>query len=102
MFPAAGYISLAIVAANQSTSPSLQTKCYTLRNVKIQNALILNDGSNNEIVVDLRYSDLAQRKFEFTVSSVVSDKWTIHASGHIHVHDDSSRESIIHPDISVC
>lgn len=100
VFPAAGYISLGLVAATQaagypislSSGPETPTE-YNLRHFKIGSALVIEEGAGTEIVIDLRSVDTTRTNFHFTVSSVSSDKWTTHASGSIQVTTIASGES---------
>ncbi|KAK3994454.1 hypothetical protein QBC44DRAFT_286263 [Cladorrhinum sp. PSN332] len=86
IFPAAGYVSLAITAATQAASTSPDSKpSYTLRNVKISTAMVLKEDVGTEVVVDLKATDAAHNSFEFSVSSVTNSKWTHHAAGSVQV-----------------
>ncbi|KAK4221929.1 hypothetical protein QBC38DRAFT_402515 [Podospora fimiseda] len=91
IFPAAGYVSLAITAATQATSTSPDRRpSYTLRDVKISTAMVLKEDVGTEVVVDLKAADAAHRRFEFSISSVSNSKWTHHAAGSVEVNSDRS------------
>ncbi|KAF6827014.1 KR domain-containing protein [Colletotrichum musicola] len=89
VFPAAGYISLAIAAASQATGLPFQQNSYTLQNVKIKSAMVMKQGVGTEMIVDLRVLESPHADFDFAVSTVTAGKWMVHAAGTIRVHSDS-------------
>ena len=93
VFPAAGYISMAIVAASQTYEElpnALPVEGYSLRNVDIKTALkIPEDQYGIEIILSMELADSATAKAPawatFSISSIArdSDKWTEHCTGFI-------------------
>ncbi|KAK6859116.1 hypothetical protein PG995_004969 [Apiospora arundinis] len=90
VFPAAGYISLAIAAASQASGMAVDQDSYTLRNVKIKSAMVLKQGVGTELIVDLKVLESPNTEFDFAVSTVTAGKWMVHAAGSISVHTVSS------------
>ncbi|KAF2837925.1 hypothetical protein M501DRAFT_977330 [Patellaria atrata CBS 101060] len=89
VFPAAGYIAMAVEAARQTVHP--QPVTYRIETMKISSAIILHDDSQTEILFDLKSFSGSDFNFTFNVSSVTSGKWTEHATGHISVSHVASR-----------
>jgi acyl transferase domain-containing protein/NADPH:quinone reductase-like Zn-dependent oxidoreductase/SAM-dependent methyltransferase len=91
VFPAAGYISMAIVAAEQiykEFTDAFPIQGYSLRNVNIKTALkIPEDQHGIEIVLSMELVDKATAKAPawtaFSISSIArdSDNWTEHCTG---------------------
>ncbi|KAH8694395.1 putative polyketide synthase [Ilyonectria robusta] len=91
VFPAAGYLTMAIQAIQQHTQamkPTAQVESVVLRNVNIGKALLLHeDGPNVEIGLSLRPQSTSARDSspiwsEFRVfSTSPEDKWTEHCRG---------------------
>jgi acyl transferase domain-containing protein len=89
VYPAAGYIIMAIEAIKQRVS--IQTNrhiaTYTLRDVSIKSATMLNEGTATEVMVslwphDYMNSETMSQWHEFRVASVSnSNKWTQHCDG---------------------
>ena len=98
IFPAAGYICMAIAAASQIYEEfpgALPVEGYSLRNVNIKTALkIPEDQHGIETILSMELVDTATAKApvwsSFSVSSIArdSEKWTQHCTG------------LIKPDIS--
>jgi hypothetical protein len=72
----------------QATTLELETQSYTLRNVRIDAAMVLKEGTGAESIVDLKSLDQVCSEFEFTVSSISSGKWTTHAMGNIQINQN--------------
>lgn len=98
VYPAAGYVVMAIEAAWQWASEHVPDKTitgYSLREVNIDAALVLNEQTATEVMVSLRPHRTSARRTsklwrEFSVASVTeANKWTEHASGLIQAHYDS-------------
>lgn len=92
VFPAAGYISLALVASAQAAGLPLsslsgpdQPTSFKVQPFNIGSAMVLEEDAGTEIITDLRSLDNVQAKFAFTVSSVSSGKWTTHATGAVQI-----------------
>ncbi|KAH8589480.1 hypothetical protein B0O99DRAFT_692539 [Bisporella sp. PMI_857] len=90
IFPAAGYIALAIEAITQEVEdkdPLWSQKGYKIQNLKITSALIIPDDEPIEIVLNLREIPLSKSsssQYDFCVSSVTEEgKWSEHAGGKI-------------------
>lgn len=86
VFPAAGYVALAIEAVAQMSSqqPDIPSS-YKLQNVKISTAIVLTDESETDMMFEMRATQghilMESRWFSFTVSSVnASGEWTEHAT----------------------
>ena len=95
VFPAAGYLTMAIQAARQHvrmTSPASRVESILLRNVSIAKAIVLpDDESEVEVSLSLRPQARTARDSsaiwsEFRIFTVASgDKWAEHCRGLIHV-----------------
>ena len=95
VFPAAGYMSMAIVAASQvyeEYPDALPVVGHSLRNVDIKTALkIPEDQHGIEIILSMELVDTATARapvwVSFSVSSVArdSDQWTEHCTGLVKV-----------------
>ncbi|KAH9209066.1 hypothetical protein DL95DRAFT_467116 [Leptodontidium sp. 2 PMI_412] len=86
VFPAAGYLVMAVEAARQTVAVPFDTRAnYHLQGVSISAAMVLREESGTEISFDLQKSAGSELFFHFSVSSVSSGKWTKHASGGIEV-----------------
>ncbi|KAI5786964.1 hypothetical protein DFH27DRAFT_518306 [Peziza echinospora] len=95
IFPAAGYIAMAVEAATQvlevrpSSSPPLEIKGYCLRNVSVKTALRIPPSDPGvEMLFNMRplavnNSKTSQATFEFKVSSVLAGKWSDNCSGSV-------------------
>ncbi|KAF2806012.1 polyketide synthase [Mytilinidion resinicola] len=91
VFPAAGYISMAIVAASQvyeEFPDAHPVEGYSLRNVDIKTALkIPEDQHGIEIILSMELVDTATARApawtSFSISSIArdSEKWTEHCTG---------------------
>ncbi|KAM4056688.1 KR domain-containing protein [Hirsutella rhossiliensis] len=66
VFPAAGYISLAIAAVAQASGLSKDSPTYTLRNVKIKSAMVLKESVGTESILDLHSLNTDNTEFDFT------------------------------------
>lgn len=83
VFPAAAYIDMAGEALYQITG----TRGYCVRNVSILAAMVLHEGQTTEILTSLkpcRWTDTQlSRRYEFTISSLSNDIWTVHCRGQV-------------------
>ncbi|KAL7623513.1 hypothetical protein AAE478_007196 [Parahypoxylon ruwenzoriense] len=95
VFPAAGYLSMAMVAASQAyyeLPEALHIIGHSLRNVHIKTALIIpEDDYGVEIILSMELVDTATVESpawsSFSISSVVRDsnEWTEHCTGLVKV-----------------
>ncbi|KAJ5548829.1 hypothetical protein N7513_006063 [Penicillium frequentans] len=110
IYPGAGYISMAIEAACQLSQMVEETPSgYRLRDVDIQQALVIPEGSEGvEVQITLMpvsTKDIGVKgwkKFQI-FSAGMDNKWTEHCAGLIHVvsdktNDDGGRWSWLGPD----
>ncbi|GAW25274.1 putative lovastatin nonaketide synthase [Rosellinia necatrix] len=82
MFPAAGYLSVAIEALRQiHEAENLCFEGVSIRDVDIHTALVVPDGDGIEIVTCLHTTD--DQDYTFTLESVLSGEWTLHCKGKI-------------------
>ncbi|KAI1398297.1 polyketide synthase [Hypoxylon fuscum] len=103
VFPAAGYLTMAMVAASEAYHEfpeALGITGYSLRNVAIKSALIIpEDDYGIEIILSMELVDTATAKTpawsSFSVSSVVRDsnEWTEHCTGLVKVEIAEPEES---------
>ncbi|KAF9880614.1 hypothetical protein CkaCkLH20_01656 [Colletotrichum karsti] len=84
VFPAAGYFAMAGEAIRQLTG--VETS-YSLRQVVLSQALILEVGADTEVVTNLRPHHLTASAgkgwWEFTIASFNGNAWTKHCSGQV-------------------
>lgn len=90
VYPAAGYLAMAIEAASQHGSGTSNAAItgYLLRDVAIQSALVINETSAVEVLISLRECEAEgpDKGYEFHVYSTTDDnRWTEHCKGFIHV-----------------
>ena len=83
IFPAAGYLTIAIEAAKQVMEIKEDISTYILQEVKIKSALVLNETSAVELMVSLSKSSQDQGNlFHFHIYSISEDdRWTEHCTG---------------------
>jgi acyl transferase domain-containing protein/NADPH:quinone reductase-like Zn-dependent oxidoreductase len=87
IFPAAGYIAMAIEAIMQLVKDSDPMEEFLLKNVRIRSALIVPEATGVEVMTSLRdfdkdLTDETDRWYEFHIYSVSSDdRWTEHCVG---------------------
>ncbi|RYC58310.1 hypothetical protein CHU98_g7900 [Xylaria longipes] len=82
VFPAAGYLSVAIEALRQI--PEVESHSFegvSIREVDIKTALVVPEGDGIEIVTCLHTTD--DQDYTFTLESVTSGQWTLHCKGKI-------------------
>ncbi|PNP47787.1 hypothetical protein THARTR1_10472 [Trichoderma harzianum] len=87
VFPAAGYMTMAIQALqqlDQDRRPDLKPKGYRLKNVSFKKTLTLpKDDTPVEVIMSFQYADSSD-SWTFTVSSMSDQgKWQDHSSGTI-------------------
>ncbi|KKK25964.1 hypothetical protein AOCH_000982 [Aspergillus ochraceoroseus] len=93
VYPAAGYIAMAIEAAAQLASENEEYRIastFCLRDVSIRSALVINEASAAEVMISLRHRtnehNSADQSYEFAVYSVTIDhRWTEHCSGYLEI-----------------
>ncbi|KAJ5084893.1 hypothetical protein NUU61_009472 [Penicillium alfredii] len=89
VFPAAGYIAMAIEALRQLTQGEGNVSAFVLRDVMIKSALVINELSAVETMVSLRDSKEVSMKglgqmYQFHIYSVTEDnRWTEHCTGQV-------------------
>lgn len=90
VFPAAGYVALAVEAIIQIQGSTIATTsdAYTLSDVKISSAMLLKEGSDTEMIFDLHAISGHQGAYEFVVSTVYNGTWSEHATGSVQIGDD--------------
>jgi acyl transferase domain-containing protein len=81
VFPAAGYVAIAGAAVGQLTS----SVAYTVQEVNIATAMLLNERETREIITSLRRRDWTttniSRWWEFSITSESKGTWTKHCWG---------------------
>nr|UWV21338.1 polyketide synthase 5 [Chaetomium globosum] len=102
VFPAAGYLTMAVQAARQhlmATSPTTHAEAISLRNVNIGKALVLSDDEADvEISLSLRPQARTARESsgvwnEFRIFTVAqTGEWTEHCRGLVRVETKQDRE----------
>ncbi|KAJ5618162.1 hypothetical protein N7537_003276 [Penicillium hordei] len=85
VFPAAGYLAMAIEASIQLNKDEESISRYILRDVAIQSALVLNETSPVEIMVSLQKSTQDQENlYDFHIYSISEEnRWIEHCTGFI-------------------
>ncbi|KAI0417121.1 hypothetical protein F5X98DRAFT_341481 [Xylaria grammica] len=82
VFPAAGYLSVAIEALRQIHEiEGLSFEGVSITDVDINTALVIPDGDGIEIVTCLHSTN--DQDYTFTLESVSSGEWTLHCQGKI-------------------
>ncbi|KAF2215724.1 hypothetical protein CERZMDRAFT_109614 [Cercospora zeae-maydis SCOH1-5] len=102
VFPAAGYIAMALEAALQTASEQSDQNVlrYHLREITIGAAVILNEESPAEVITSLRPHNTSlgtniDRWHHFSICSATADnRWTEHCSGLIRVQLESAAHEI--------
>ncbi|RWA09891.1 hypothetical protein EKO27_g5202 [Xylaria grammica] len=91
VFPAAGYICMAIEAVHQATfmttwkkSPPKE-RTFRMRNAKFSRALVLDASRATVVTLSLAPAPGSDTWHEFRVSSMSSDIWYLHASGMVRI-----------------
>ena len=99
IFPAAGFISMAIEAIYQSYSAlnpetdvsSANQLSYRLRNVRFDKALVLEEEIDAKIMLHLTpHPGPKETWYDFKIVSSNQDSWTEHSSGLIRVENLST------------
>ena len=84
VFPAAGYISMAGAAACQLGDPT-SSRDYTVKEVELRQALVLQTESSKELITTLRPQRLTvtldSEWYEFDIVSYDGSSWNKHCSG---------------------
>lgn len=98
LFPAAGYIAMAIEAIYQYSqsrgfvepAAQIHEACYRLRNVMFIRAMVLDEGSDHRIMLTLTPENDMERAWnKFSISSLSEEVWTEHCHGLIALQDGS-------------
>lgn len=104
LFPAAGYIAMAVEAQYQTSQSrgfieegkSVHEASYRLRNVSFSKAMVL-EGSESRIMLALSPEDDAEKSWSrFTVSSLADDEWTEHCTGLVALDQGTSEVAPAH------
>lgn len=85
VFPAAGYLAMAIEASIQLNKDEENIARYILRDVAIQSALVLNETSPVEVMVSLQKSTQDQEQlYDFHIYSISEEnRWIEHCTGFV-------------------
>jgi acyl transferase domain-containing protein len=102
VFPAAGYITMAGEAVCQLGGPSSEARDYTVREVELRRALVLQTEGSKEMVTTLRPHQLtvsldSDSWYEFDIVSYDGSAWNKHCSGLVR----RGRASKLAPDATV-
>jgi hypothetical protein len=98
VFPAAGYMAMAVEAIYQSSvalgliqgKNQTNRDCYKLRNVTFPKALVLQEGAGHKVMLSLTpVSGTKDLWHEFMVASLTDDVWNEHSRGLICLKDDT-------------
>ncbi|CAG7918788.1 unnamed protein product [Penicillium olsonii] len=100
VFPAAGYVALAVEAITQIRNSSISgmKDVYTLREVNIKAAMVLKDGLSTELMFDLRAVPGQSATYHFAVSTFSQGIWTEHATGAVQIDNESTDDRLLWPD----
>ena len=99
VFPAAGFMAMAIEAIFQKTealtmlegATNIEKPRYRLRNILFNNALVLNDGESAKINLSLSAHPGVGEWHEFKVSSLAGSTWTEHCRGLVRTEEDEQQ-----------
>ncbi|KKY22771.1 putative lovastatin nonaketide synthase [Phaeomoniella chlamydospora] len=101
LFPAAGYVAMAVEALRQVASDhGFIPESFSIRDMSIMSAIILNADAKTEIVLNLVHLDQAQsgpnvKQYRFEISSLGTTKtWSKHAFGIIRYDVQSRHEEL--------
>ncbi|KAJ5823826.1 Acyl transferase/acyl hydrolase/lysophospholipase [Penicillium robsamsonii] len=83
VFPATGYLAMALEASIQLNKNEEKVARYVLRDVEIQSALVLNETSAVEVMISLQKSTQNQEHlYNFHIYSISEEnRWTKHCTG---------------------
>lgn len=85
VFPAAAYVSLAGEAVSQLQEADGVQKGYTIREMHLSNAMLLQDNQKTEIITTFKpkmlTTKLDSKWYEFTIMSHDGNSWTRHCRG---------------------
>lgn len=91
IFPAAGFISMAIEAIYQSYSAlknetvSVNQLSYRLRNVTFHKALVLEEEFDTKVMLNLAPRPGSKSWYDFSIVSSNQGSWVEHSSGMIQI-----------------
>jgi hypothetical protein len=96
VFPAAGFMAMAIEAIFQKTealavlegATKIEKPRYRLRNILFNKALVLNDGEAARINLSLSAHPGVGEWHEFKISSLAGSNWTEHCCGLVRTEED--------------
>ncbi|OJJ95935.1 hypothetical protein ASPACDRAFT_47290 [Aspergillus aculeatus ATCC 16872] len=80
VFPAAGYIAMAIEAVRQVDNT--EAKGFCIQNARLSNAMVLDRYNTTEIITSLRRQS-AGNTYDFTISSHNGASWVQHCAGQV-------------------
>lgn len=106
VYPAAGYIVMAIEASSQHLlQQSVEITGYVLHDVSILSALVVSDTSAVEVMISLKPDEPNQlnddRWFEFHIYSITGEnRWTEHCKGMVGVQFADSSSEIATTDLA--
>ena len=109
MFPAAGYIAMAIEALYQTIRSTHRSDvdaqrhelCYRFRNILLTRAMVLTEGADHKIMFNLApFLGTNQSWHEFKISSSTGGTWNEHCKGLICLTEISPQGN--HSDILYC
>ena len=98
LFPAAGYVAMAIEALYQSSqsrgfigqAARVYEVCYRLRNVIFSRAMVLEEGVDQRVMLTLTPENDTEKAWnKFSISSLSEEEWTEHCHGSIALQDMS-------------
>lgn len=104
LFPAAGYVAMAIEAQFQTSQSrgfieegrSVHEASYRLRNVAFNKAMVI-EGSESRIMLTLSPEDDGEKSWSrFTVSSFTDEEWNEHCTGLVALTDGSKQAAPAH------
>ncbi|CAG8003769.1 unnamed protein product [Penicillium olsonii] len=82
IFPAAGYLAMAIEAAKQLMTDGDDFETYVLQDIEIKSALVLSETSAVEVMTSFSKPSHQSHFYNFHIYSVAEDnKWTEHCTG---------------------
>ncbi|CAG8380102.1 unnamed protein product [Penicillium salamii] len=100
VFPAAGYVALAVEAITQirGSTVAATKDVYTLRDVSIKSAMVLKEGISTELMFDLRAVPGLSATYQFTVSTFSQGTWTEHATGAVQIDNETKDDRLLWAD----
>ncbi|UJO24026.1 Prosolanapyrone synthase [Fulvia fulva] len=85
VFPAAGYVAIALEAGSQAFAPlKIPLEALSIADLTIGSALLLRKEVAVEVIVDAWIDRKTDVELRFSIKSTASDQWTEHATGIVH------------------